>query len=215
MCLLCSVCVQGAPHEHFLAGEDFQQQPQVPEVRDGADSTVVAHVLSSCYCVQAIVATAAGHKEAATLSCTVSACPYCLCCLQAAGPIHIPRVRLVSDYDLNKEAAEHHGPMIEGDMAAAPYLRHKEHQDMYDEHNAAEYDADDDDIKWLDSINSTVRQQHSTAAVSAGMLHKQTCQQQQQLIRTQQGGVCMNTWWLLAAGRMCQRLACVDGCVVL
>jgi hypothetical protein len=66
-------------------------------------------------------------------------------------------VRLVADYNLNKEAAEHHGPMIEGDMAAAPYLRHKEHLDMYDDQHAAEYDADDSDIAWLDSINSKVR----------------------------------------------------------
>jgi hypothetical protein len=73
------------------------------------------------------------------------------------GPIHIPRVRLVADYELNQEAAAHHGPMIpQGNMAAAPYLRHKEHLDMYDEHKAAEYDADDDDMKWLDSINSKV-----------------------------------------------------------
>lgn len=76
------------------------------------------------------------------------------CSLQ--GPIHIPLVRLVADYELNQEAAAHHGPMIQGDMAAAPYLRHKEHLDMYDEHTSAEYDADDDDMTWLDSINSKV-----------------------------------------------------------
>jgi hypothetical protein len=84
--------------------------------------------------------------------------------MQAAGPIHIPRVRLVADYDLNQEAAEHHGPMIEGDMAAAPYLRHKEHLDMYDEHHSAEYDADDADIKWLDNINSKVGLRSSSSS---------------------------------------------------
>lgn len=91
--------------------------------------------------------------------------PALLFCMQAAGPIHIPRVRLVADYDLNQEAAEHHGPMIEGDMAAAPYLRHKEHLDMYDEHDTAEYDADDADIKWLDNINSKVGSTATAAAL--------------------------------------------------
>lgn len=76
--------------------------------------------------------------------------------LQAGGAIVIPKVRLTADYDLNKQAAAHHGPMIDGDIAAAPYLRHKEHLDMYDEHQAAEYDADEDDIAWLDGINSKV-----------------------------------------------------------
>lgn len=47
--------------------------------------------------------------------------------------------------------------MIEGDMATAPYLRHKEHQHVYDDHHSAEYDADDEDVAWLDKINSKVR----------------------------------------------------------
>jgi hypothetical protein len=46
--------------------------------------------------------------------------------------------------------------MIEGSIAAAPYLRHKEHLDMYEEGHAAEYDADNDDMAWLDNINSKV-----------------------------------------------------------
>lgn len=76
--------------------------------------------------------------------------------MQAVGPIAIPKVRLAADYDLNQQAAEHHGPMMESGIAAAPYLRHKEHLDMYDDQHAAEYDADDQDMAWLDSINSKV-----------------------------------------------------------
>jgi len=84
----------------------------------------------------------------------VSSCLVCV--VQAGGPIVIPRVRPAADYDLNLQAAAHHGPMIEGDIAAAPYLRHKEHPDIYNEHQPAEYDADEDDIAWLDSINCKV-----------------------------------------------------------
>jgi hypothetical protein len=72
----------------------------------------------------------------------------------------IPKVRLVGDYELNQEAAAHHGPMIEGDIAAAPYLRHKEHLDVYDDHHAAEYDADEGDMNWLNNLNSKVGAGH-------------------------------------------------------
>lgn len=81
-----------------------------------------------------------------------------LCRVQAAatGPIAIPKVRIIDDYHLNQQAADHHGPMISGNIAAAPYLRHQQ-PGVYDEHQQAEYVVDDEDLAWLNSSNTKVR----------------------------------------------------------
>jgi hypothetical protein len=74
-----------------------------------------------------------------------------------SDPIHIPRVREVEDYALNQQAAAPFGPMISGDIAAAPYIRHKELlPGMYEEHEVPEYDADDKDMAWLHNVNTKV-----------------------------------------------------------
>eukprot|EP00775_Hariotina_reticulata_P013022 gene13022-13151_t len=71
------------------------------------------------------------------------------------SPIAVPRVREVPDYELNQQAAAHHGPMFHGDINAVPYLRHKELlPGMYDEHHQAEYDADDEDMAFIAGINN-------------------------------------------------------------
>jgi hypothetical protein len=66
-------------------------------------------------------------------------------------------VREVEDYALNQQAAAPFGPMISGDIAAAPYIRHKELlPGMYEEHEVPEYDADDKDMAWLHNVNTKV-----------------------------------------------------------
>jgi hypothetical protein len=84
------------------------------------------------------------------------------------SPIAVPRVREVPDYELNQQAAVHHGPMVQGDINAAPYLRHKELlPGMYDDHHQAEYDADDEDMAFIAGINNpkvSCAGQHSWAA---------------------------------------------------
>ena len=73
----------------------------------------------------------------------------------AAGPIAIPKVRVIEDYHMNQQAAAHHEPMIRGNIAAAPYLRHQ-HPGVYDEHQQAEYNIDDEDVAWLNNLNAKV-----------------------------------------------------------
>jgi hypothetical protein len=84
--------------------------------------------------------------------------------------------------------------MIEGDMATAPYLRHKEHMHVYDDHHSAEYDADDEDIAWLDKINSKVR-----ATLACCSSSSSTGQQQHR----QQGMADVSPWGALAYDCMC------------
>ena len=88
-------------------------------------------------------------------------------------------MREVEDYALNQAAAAPFGPMISGDIAAAPYIRHKELlPGMYEEHQVPEYDADDKDMAWLHNVNtkvcsssssssSALQQQHSLVLVLA------------------------------------------------
>eukprot|EP00878_Enallax_costatus_P026716 GHUV01028698.1.p1 GENE.GHUV01028698.1~~GHUV01028698.1.p1 ORF type:complete len:297 (+),score=88.60 GHUV01028698.1:302-1192(+) len=83
----------------------------------------------------------------------------------AAGPIAIPKVRVIEDYHLNQQAAAHHGPMIRGNIAAAPYLRHQQ-PGGYDEHQQGEYNVDDEDVAWLNNTNSkTPRAQDTRLSV--------------------------------------------------
>lgn len=81
----------------------------------------------------------------------------------------IPRVREVADYAANQQAAAHHRPMVPGDIAAAPYLRHKELlPGMYEEHQVTEYDLDDRDLAWLSNVNTKVS---SSRALCATLVH--------------------------------------------
>lgn len=102
---------------------------------------------------------------------------------QSSGPIAVPRVRTVEDYHVNQQAAAHHGPFIEGPVAAAPYLRHKHVlPGMYEEHQPTEYDVDDDDIAWLGKMNAKVRELwcsgHSHCYVPLLLVYLQRCSTQ-------------------------------------
>ncbi|WIA32219.1 hypothetical protein OEZ86_003068 [Tetradesmus obliquus] len=90
-----------------------------------------------------------------------------------SSPIHIPRVREVEDYALNQAAAATFGPMISGDIAAAPYIRHKELlPGMYEEHQVPEYDADDKDMAWLHNVNTKNGQNNGLFAAAVGLYHQ-------------------------------------------
>jgi hypothetical protein len=102
---------------------------------------------------------------------------------QPAGPIAVPPVRAARDYHLNRQAAEPHGPLFGSALAAAPYVRHKEHQDHYEEQLTAEYDADDADAAWLTGVNAKgggggggggggVGQQSGFLAAALGLYHQ-------------------------------------------
>lgn len=84
----------------------------------------------------------------------------------------MPQVRNVQDYHLNQQAAAQHGPMIDGDIAAAPYLRHQQLlPGVYEENQPTEYSIDDEDVAWLNNINTKVRSSVvvCTLALSDGM----------------------------------------------
>jgi hypothetical protein len=90
-----------------------------------------------------------------------------------SDPIHIPRVREVEDYALNQQAAAPFGPMISGDIAAAPYIRHKELlPGMYEEHEVPEYDADDKDMAWLHNVNTKVSSCSSSSNNAAAAMQE-------------------------------------------
>ncbi|KAF6255061.1 hypothetical protein COO60DRAFT_253980 [Scenedesmus sp. NREL 46B-D3] len=63
--------------------------------------------------------------------------------------------------------------MINGDIAAAPYIRHKElRPGMYEEREVPEYDADDKDLAWLHNVNTKNGQNGSLFAAAVGLYHQ-------------------------------------------